>query len=81
MSRYQRHNPDEPVRHDWTPPGTPSPQPWRDLGDLNSLRSTPKVLDDCREAKHVLSNRNLGRCYDEYSCAICRITFNIDSSD
>lgn len=81
MSRYQRHNPDEPVRHDWTPPGTPAPQPWRDFGCANGWIQNPPAYDECMAAKHVVRGKTVGRCLTRYSCDICRISFEFDSSD
>lgn len=41
----------------------------------------PAEVVACREAGHGLSSKKLGNCYYEYSCAICKIKYDVDSSD
>jgi hypothetical protein len=35
----------------------------------------------CRAAKHPLVEVNRGRCWNQYTCPICGITWDVDSSD
>lgn len=64
-------------------PDAPQADPprWRDLGDANSWGKPPDAHVACTAEKHKVTGREIGRCYWEYCCPICRITWRIDSSD
>lgn len=43
--------------------------------------TTPPEYTACREAGHPLVEGNRGRCWTQYTCPICQITWDTDSSD
>lgn len=51
------------------------------LGTMNNWNETPPEFKACKEAGHELEVENLGRCYNEYTCEICKIRYRVDSSD
>jgi hypothetical protein len=55
--------------------------PPKNLGFANGWKERPKELEECKAKEHNLNEKNLGRCWNEYHCPICNITFQIDSSD
>lgn len=54
---------------------------YKNLGCANCWREDPPEYVKCREQKHELNMQNLGRCYNQYSCDICKIYWTVDSSD
>ena len=53
----------------------------KDLGTMNSWNETPPKFKICKEAGHELTVENLGRCYNKYTCEICKISWKVDSGD
>ena len=53
----------------------------KDLGDMNSWSKTPDIVKHCRDKHHQMHTRNKGRCYNEYSCPICKYRYAVDSGD
>ena len=54
---------------------------YKNLGTMNGWKKSPKELDRCEEKLHTRGARNLGRGYEEYYCPICKIRYQVDSSD
>lgn len=54
-----------------------------DLGYMNGWdqKNYPVEYLKCWVEKHELTYRQVGRCDMEYTCPICGIKWNIDSSD
>lgn len=53
----------------------------KSFGCLNGFSVTPPEIKRCWEQKHPLKEEVLGRCYSQYTCAICGISYTVDSSD
>jgi hypothetical protein len=53
----------------------------KDLGCVNSWKESPQIYKECCRLEHPMTIRNLGRCYNEYTCEICGIKYTIDSGD
>ena len=53
----------------------------KDLSTMNDWNETPPEFKVCKEAGHELTVENLGRCYNKYTCEICRISWKVDSGD
>ena len=53
----------------------------KDLGTMNGWNETPIEFKVCKEAGHELTVENLGRCYNKYTCEICKISWKVDSGD
>jgi hypothetical protein len=53
----------------------------KDLGCMNGWPVDPLEYVHCCNHKHVLTTVKLGNCWTEYSCEICKIKYNVDSSD
>ena len=54
---------------------------FKHLGVANGWRKDPAEYVKCKEQKHQCWERNIGRCYTEYGCDICKIKYEVDSSD
>lgn len=50
-----------------------------DLGTANGWSEIPPIVENCERAKHVTSERTIGRCLREVSCPICNYKFEVDS--
>ena len=53
----------------------------KNLGCINMWDKDPQEYIDCRKQNHELRSVNLGRCYNQYYCDSCMITYSVDSSD
>jgi hypothetical protein len=55
----------------------------KNLGCMNGWKSEPVEYTKCKSGCHheFVSTRKLGNCWYEYSCEICKIKYNVDSSD
>jgi hypothetical protein len=56
-----------------------------DLGCMNGWMGEPVLylphkLAGNRGERHEVTERRLGRCWTEYTCATCGIKWNVDSS-
>lgn len=51
----------------------------QDLGCANSWAEA--VPEPYKQCNHPAQVDKLSRCYNRYTCNICRITYTIDSSD
>lgn len=54
---------------------------WKDLGFVNGWRENPKEYDACKAQGHKLIETNIGTCLNRWECPICKIHFDVDSSD
>jgi len=50
-------------------------------GYVNGWKETPEQVKKCRELKHKIIEKNIGRCRNQYTCEICQYTYKVDSSD
>ena len=53
----------------------------KDLGCMNGWREYPKEYTSCCETEHQLVVVKKGNCWYQYTCPICQITWDVDSSD
>jgi hypothetical protein len=55
----------------------------KDLGCMNGwhLKDKPKEYVECCALGHKHTQKKLGNCWYEYYCEICKIRYNVDSSD
>ena len=53
----------------------------KDLGCMNGWKIPPDEYKDCVDSNHDVSTKKLGNCWYEYTCKVCGIRYNIDSSD
>ena len=54
---------------------------YADLGCANGWTRAPDEYIVCAAKGHKKDAVELGTCYTEYSCKICRIKYRCDSSD
>ena len=58
----------------------PNPDEPKSLGIMNAW--TPgKYPAEYNNCNHIKISKNLGVCYNRYTCTICKITYTVDSSD
>lgn len=51
------------------------------LGCMNGwYEKPPKEFTKCRKLKHKVDRKNLGNCYNEFTCTTCKIKYQVDSS-
>ena len=50
-------------------------------GIVEKLDTTPSEYTNCVAQKHPLVEQNRGRCWTQYTCPDCGITWDVDSSD
>jgi len=53
----------------------------KDLGIANGWRETPPELITCSDQDHKISTINIGKCLTKFICPICKIKWEVDSSD
>lgn len=53
---------------------------YKNLGCLNNWVEEPAEYLACCQAGHSWRETNLGNCWNKYTCDICKICFDIDSS-
>lgn len=57
------------------------PDTIKDFGTLNGYDKIPEEVDACWLQNHPREGREIGRCYIETYCPVCKIRYRIDSSD
>jgi hypothetical protein len=57
--------------------------PFKNLGCMNGWKigETPKEYCECWSKGHKQTQIKLGECWYEYYCEICKIVYDVDSSD
>ncbi len=58
--------------------------PFKDLGCMNGWgKDTPEEYKVCCRGNHFkyMEVTKLGNCWTQYTCPICKIVYNVDSSD
>ena len=53
---------------------------WANVWDYLK-KPEPEEFKNCNAANHRLERYELGRCLMRYKCPICRISYDVDSSD
>lgn len=55
----------------------------KNLGLMNGWKENPVELTECRAKGHMpeVVRSATWRCYSYYSCPICKIQYEVDSSD
>jgi hypothetical protein len=51
---------------------------YRDCGTANGWKEKPSIVEKCNHPKR---EKTIGRCLTEYTCDICKIRYEVDSSD
>jgi hypothetical protein len=51
------------------------------IGVSNAWTNIPIELKECKEHNHVLTIQTISNCYKSFTCPICKIIFETDSSD
>lgn len=56
---------------------------YTDLGIMNNWKEHPEEYKNCLEQKHKINSiaSSWWSCYTYYDCPICKIRFEVDSSD
>jgi hypothetical protein len=63
-------------------PYKPSESKTTSLGYMNGWGGdVPPIVKQCRQKNHTLSQENVGRCLNQYTCHICGYSYMVDSSD
>ena len=55
---------------------------YKNLGIMNGWKEQPKEYKECCEKKHthIRQGSSVWSCYNYYSCPICKIRYEVDSS-
>ena len=53
----------------------------KDLGTINEWANNDARYELLKNCKHGQITTNLGRCYNQITCEVCKFTYKVDSSD
>ena len=67
--------------NDWYRQYRSYPNGWDKPYVLVGENNIPPEYTACVESHHSLTQVNKGRCWNQYTCTICEITWDVDSSD